>query len=175
MDGEIGWFAVIDEEHAVPIAAEGKVADEQAAAPQTIGARACGNILDFLNLLNLVERKGVAVEWGVDRDNPVFYYRGKGRGVKGKKDRKHADEHCRDQGGGDHSDHLCLRVAQIDGEADAETLFHINARIVRIIVKAVQPVDVVIRKYGAVGKGEIAVLRVAHTLVGEKDGAEHND
>ena len=79
------------------IAAEGKVADEQAAAPQTIGARACGNILDFLNLLNLVERKGVAVEWGVDRDNPVFYYRGKGRGVKGKKDRKHADEHCRDQ------------------------------------------------------------------------------
>ena len=63
------------------------MADEQAAAPQTIGARACGNILDFLNLLNLVERKGVAVEWGVDRDNPVFYYRGKGRGVKGKKDR----------------------------------------------------------------------------------------
>ena len=76
MDGEIGWFAVIDEEHAVPIAAEGKVADEQAAAPQTIGARACGNILDFLNLLHLVERKGVAVEWGVDRDNPVFLLQG---------------------------------------------------------------------------------------------------
>lgn len=85
MDGEIGWFAVIDEEHAVPIAAEGKVADEQAAAPQTIGARACGNILDFLNLLNLVERKGVAVEWGVDRDNPVFYYRGKAAVSKARK------------------------------------------------------------------------------------------